>query len=172
MPRSGSGDGDSGRVESNKPSVKRARSTRFPLEASSPGMGTTTMQSEMFARPKMDPGRRTLGELLQERQWAVAEIERLRATSGAPAADPRRPGKPINVAGGAVSAPVTAELAAPSSQYRMLRMPEVSNMVGLSRACIYRMITDGQFPAGVHIGGRARRLRMAEVVAWLERLGE
>ena len=37
--------------------------------------GTTT---DMFEQLKVDPGRRTLGELLQERAWAVQEIARLR----------------------------------------------------------------------------------------------
>jgi hypothetical protein len=36
------------------------------------------MPVEMLERLRLDPGSRTVGELFQERQWAVQEIERLR----------------------------------------------------------------------------------------------
>jgi hypothetical protein len=34
---------------------------------------------DMLDRLRLDPGSRTLGQLLQERQWALQEITRLRA---------------------------------------------------------------------------------------------
>ena len=36
------------------------------------------MNDAMWDRLKTDPGQRTLGELVQEREWAVQEIGRLR----------------------------------------------------------------------------------------------
>jgi len=42
------------------------------------GTGTGT-GSDMLERLRDDPGSRTLGQLLQERQWALQEIERLSA---------------------------------------------------------------------------------------------
>ena len=127
------------------------------------------MPVDMFERLRTDPGHRTLGELLQERQWALQEIERLRASSAAPST-PRRPGRPPNVVHGAISKLVTDPPTAPPPPHQMLRLPEVSTMVGLSRGCIYQMIARGQFPTGVHIGARARRWRMADITAWQEGL--
>ena len=63
-------------------------------------------------------------------------------------------------------------LPAPVSPHQLLRLPEVKLMIGLSRSTIYQMIAAGRFPAAVRVGRRARAWRMAEVVAWLERLGE
>jgi prophage regulatory protein len=57
------------------------------------------------------------------------------------------------------------------SPHQLLRLTEVSKMIGLSRSSIYQMIERGRFPAGVHVGARARRWRTGEVVVWLERLG-
>lgn len=127
------------------------------------------MPIDMLERLRTDPGHRTLGELLQERQWAVQEIERLRAASAAPSSA-RRVGRPFNVVRGAVSQRVTGPPTAPPSPHQMLRLPEVSKMIGLSRACIYQMIARGQFPTGVQVGARARRWRMADIAAWQEGL--
>ena len=43
---------------------------------------------------------------------------------------------------------------------RLLRRPEVENLTGLSRACIYEKMDAGDFPHPVKIGVRA--------VAWVE----
>ena len=40
------------------------------------------MGLDMLDRLILDPGTRTLGELLQEREWAVGEIRRLRLDLG------------------------------------------------------------------------------------------
>ena len=85
------------------------------------------MPIDMLERLRTDPGHRTLGELLQDRQWAVQEIERLRAASAAPSSA-RRLGRPFNVVRGAVSQRVTGPPTAPPSPHQMLRLPEVSTM--------------------------------------------
>ncbi|MEA3139758.1 MAG: hypothetical protein QOK23_1927 [Gammaproteobacteria bacterium] len=41
------------------------------------------MPLDMLDRLCLDPGTRTLGELMQEREWAVGEIRRLRTVSEA-----------------------------------------------------------------------------------------
>ena len=40
------------------------------------------MSLDMLDRLILDPGTRTLGELMQEREWAVGEIRRLRSDVG------------------------------------------------------------------------------------------
>lgn len=134
---------------------------------------------------KLDPGTRTLGQLLQERQWAAMEIERLRAADArmAAAAVAEPPAQAHLRARTAMRSPALAdsavlrkpaETAAPVAVQamppRLLRLRDVQDMVGLSRSTIYQMIARGRFPAGMRVGERARRWPIAEVVAWQEAL--
>lgn len=50
---------------------------------------------------------------------------------------------------------------------RMLRRPEVEEVVGLSRATLYRMIERGDFPAPTRIGARAVGWRESCITEWL-----
>jgi prophage regulatory protein len=81
------------------------------------------MPLDMLDRLTLDPGTRTLGELMQEREWAVWEI-------------------------------------------RLLRLAEVSTMVGLKRSSIYRYVAEGRFPAPIKVGIRGVRWKLADVLAW------
>ncbi|MCJ7453636.1 MAG: AlpA family transcriptional regulator [Steroidobacteraceae bacterium] len=129
------------------------------------------MPVDMLDRVRTDPGHRTLGELLQERQWALQEIERLRARVVAPP-DRRHVVEPVAVSERPrVPKPAAAPLEAPAvSPHQLLRLPAVQKMIGLSRSTIYQMIERGRFPPGVRLGARARGWRMGDVVAWSERL--
>ncbi len=49
---------------------------------------------------------------------------------------------------------------------RVLRLPEVENLVGLSRTTIYRLM-HSDFPLPVKLGLRAVAWREADIVAWL-----
>ncbi len=51
---------------------------------------------------------------------------------------------------------------------RMLRLPEVKQLVGLGRSTIYAMVKRGEFPAPVPLGARAVAWVSTEVTAWLE----
>lgn len=51
---------------------------------------------------------------------------------------------------------------------RILRRPEVEEVVGLSRATIYRMIERGDFPRPVQLGAKAVGWRQSVVEGWLE----
>lgn len=50
---------------------------------------------------------------------------------------------------------------------RLIRRPEVLNLVGLSRATIYLMMAEGRFPKPVKVGLRAVAWREADIEAWL-----
>ena len=50
---------------------------------------------------------------------------------------------------------------------KILRGPEVSARVGLSRATLYRMIARGAFPRPVRLSERATGWRTDEVDEWL-----
>jgi prophage regulatory protein len=130
------------------------------------------MPMGMLERLQLDPGSRTLGELFQERQWAVQEIERLRDVArqekkervkGDWTADTRRQVSHIQPDD-------SAHRNEGSSVIRLLRLADVRNIVGLSRSTIYMKIARGEFPVGIRVGARARRWRLADVVGWQERL--
>ncbi len=50
---------------------------------------------------------------------------------------------------------------------RMLRLPEVLAITGLSRATVYAMVAAGEFPAPVRLGARAVGWWLSEIVVWL-----
>ena len=50
---------------------------------------------------------------------------------------------------------------------RLVRLPAVLQIVGLSRSEIYRRIRDGTFPSPVHIGQRAIAWNILEVNSWV-----
>ena len=49
---------------------------------------------------------------------------------------------------------------------RLLRLSEVSTMIGLGRSSIYRYVSEGRFPAPVNVGDRSVRWKLADVLAW------
>lgn len=51
--------------------------------------------------------------------------------------------------------------------YRILRLPAVKEITGLSRSTIYLRINEGKFPASVPLGERAVGWVDAEVHEWL-----
>lgn len=50
----------------------------------------------------------------------------------------------------------------------ILRLPEVSARIGLSRSTIYLRISENRFPKPVSLGGRAVGWVEAEIDSWLE----
>lgn len=50
---------------------------------------------------------------------------------------------------------------------RFLRMPEVRNLTGLSRAHIYQLIVKREFPKQYKLGERASGWLESEVRAWM-----
>ena len=55
-----------------------------------------------------------------------------------------------------------------AARYRVLRWPDVQNLVGLSRSQIHKLIAKEQFPAPIKLGKRASGWIEAEVLTWLE----
>jgi len=54
------------------------------------------------------------------------------------------------------------------SNERLLRLPAVSERVGLKRAAIYSKIAAGSFPPGVKIGVRARAWPQSHIDKWID----
>jgi prophage regulatory protein len=53
--------------------------------------------------------------------------------------------------------------------YRIMRLPEVKTMTGLSRSTIYFRIAEGTFPKQISLGGRAVGWLENEIQEWLQR---
>lgn len=51
---------------------------------------------------------------------------------------------------------------------RLLRRPEVEARVGLGRSALYRLISEGRFPAPVRLTDRAVAWHEEEVDEWIE----
>ena len=49
---------------------------------------------------------------------------------------------------------------------RMIRLPEICRLTGISKSTIYRLIGQGRFPKSVSGGDRLSLWRLREVMAW------
>jgi prophage regulatory protein len=119
----------------------------------------------MLDRLILDPGTRTLGELLQEREWAVGEIRRLRNDLGRLSRKREALRIERELEHGERFDPAL-------NAQRLLRLAEVSTMVGLRRSAIYKHISEGRFPAPVKVGDRSVRWKLADVLAWRAHISE
>jgi prophage regulatory protein len=123
------------------------------------------MAMDMLDRLILDPGSRTLGELLQEREWAVGEIRRLRT-------DISRLSRKEKAEKIEEEMEQRGGLDPKLHAQRLLRLAEVSMMVGLKRSSIYRYVSEGSFPAPIKVGIRGVRWKLADVLAWRARIAD
>ena len=72
----------------------------------------------------------------------------------------------INVTTEATPPPVI--MSPPPPTERMLRIEEVSEMIGMSGPWIYKKVSEGSFPAQVKLGGSSR-WQESEVRKWMEK---
>jgi prophage regulatory protein len=124
---------------------------------------------DMLDRLCLDPGTRTLGELMQEREWAAGEIRRLRRDVGRLS----QKKEAVRIEKEMAQEAVDAKRLDPAlNAQRMIRLAEVATMLGLGRSTIYKYIGEGSFPAPVKVGFRSVRWKLSEVLAWRSRRGE
>lgn len=55
---------------------------------------------------------------------------------------------------------------------RVIRMSEVEALVGMKKSVIYRMISEGTFPAPIQLTPTARAWRFSDVQRWINHLPE
>lgn len=53
--------------------------------------------------------------------------------------------------------------------HRLIRLPAVLDITGLTRSALYRHEVAGSFPPAIRIAPRAKAYRLDEVKAWIER---
>jgi prophage regulatory protein len=51
---------------------------------------------------------------------------------------------------------------------RLLAMPEVTNLVGLKKSSLYKLMQAGEFPAGIQLAPRTVRWSEAAVLSWVQ----
>ena len=113
------------------------------------------MPQDMLDLRRLDPGTRTLGQLVQEREWACGEITRLRGEDGRR----QRPAVKIH------SAPNVVES---QRGLRYLRLREVCQRVGLKSSSVYRLIGLGKFPKQVKLSERTAAWIESEIDSFME----
>lgn len=124
------------------------------------------MPDDILERLQIDAGRRTIGELMQERAAAVHEIRALRS-------------KLNNLTGARNASNALSEVAAKSAddhaarpRQLLMKLAELCDQLAVSRGTIYQWISEGKFPRPVRIGERAVRWRAEDVEAWCSSLDQ
>jgi prophage regulatory protein len=125
------------------------------------------MPQDMLDLLRLDSGNRTMGQLMQEREWAYGEITRLRREN----ARLTQNNTPRSIAAQPMS-PVPIPLDPTLEKHRLIRLPEVRRLVGLSHSSIYRLVSEGRFPVPLKISERAVRWRYADILDWQARAAE
>ena len=112
------------------------------------------MHQDIIDRLRIDPGQRTLGELLQDREAAAQEIKRLRERLERVSAIRTK------------SKEETEASTPPMNPRTLFRLSDLCESLGVSRSAIYRWISEVEFPAPVHISERAVRWRSEDIEQW------
>jgi len=120
---------------------------------------------DILVRLRADAGQSTLATLIQEREAAACEIERLRSQleskvsiAATPAPSQSKTARPPPV-----RATVDISALHPNA---LLRLSDVSTLLGISRSTIYNWISNGRFPSPVKVSERAVRWRAEDLAAW------
>lgn len=53
------------------------------------------------------------------------------------------------------------------STTRLLRRQEVERLTGLSRSCIYKRMSEGEFPKAIPLGGRLVAWKSDDIENWI-----
>ena len=66
----------------------------------------------------------------------------------------------------------TQELPPHHTTHRLIRLPAVKGLLGVSAATIWRMRRRGDFPAPIQVSPGAVAWRETEIIAWIEARAE
>jgi prophage regulatory protein len=115
---------------------------------------------------RTDPGRFTLGELLQQREAALHEIIRLRETLIRPPYNKDAASGELQRTGNIQGLP-----SIPAIRPGMLvSAKDLKQFLGIGISSLYKMVAEGRFPKQTHFGPRTARWRSDDVIAWLDQL--
>jgi prophage regulatory protein len=130
---------------------------------------TIDMRRDVLAQLRIDPGLRTLGELLQDREAAAFEIEELRSEITRV-----RAGSSTRTSQYAMKEeppqPIATTKARGFRAGTLIRLKEVCELLGISRSTVYKRLADKTFPAPVRLGPRTVRWHVDAIEAWRDTL--
>lgn len=115
---------------------------------------------------RTDVGRRTIGELVQEREAAANEIERLLGKLEVAEGQSQRRASDSHFR--LQNEDIGTRSAVRWNERALLRLADVCAVIGLSRSSVYKRISDGSFPQPVHIGEHSVRWRSTDIEAWIQ----
>ena len=116
-------------------------------------------RKNIVERLRVDPGQRTLGELLQDREAALHEIRLLR----------REIERLRHIREDRRERSAAVKSASVKRNFRsgaLMRIGEICELVGVCRSTVYRWVSEGSFPEPVRIGERAVRWNIADIEVW------
>lgn len=125
------------------------------------------MRDDILERLRIDPGQRTLGHLLQDREAAIHEIERLRSQLSQLGAEGKT--TPLtHLKGEKATLPAPDTRKPPFRAGTLIRLPDVCELLGISRSTIYHLLANGDFPEPVRVGEKAVRWQIDAIDAWCD----
>ena len=116
-------------------------------------------QANIMGRLRVDPGQRTLGELLQDREAALHEIRLLR----------REIERLRHIREDRREKSAAVQSAAVGRNFQsgaLMRIGEVCELVGVCRSTVYRWVSEGSFPEPLRISERAVRWNIDDIEVW------
>ena len=119
------------------------------------------MKNEVIARLQIDPGHRTLGQLLQDREAALQEIHRLQREL-----ENSLPLPPTHQAPTSPSSGIDQEAARGFRPGTMIRAGDVCELLSISRATLHRLRKLPNFPKPVKLGPNTIRWNVDVIRAW------
>ena len=127
------------------------------------------MHQDILDLLRIDPGQRTLGQLLQDREAAAQEIARLRSqidrhrTADAMQSPERKMKSPPAM-------PVDASKKPAFRPGTLIRVADVCELLSVSVTTVWRWRSKEAFPKPVKLGPNTVRFRIDDIRAWRDAL--
>lgn len=119
------------------------------------------MKNEVIARLQIDPGHRTLGQLLQDREAALQEIHRLQREL-----ENSLPLPPSHHVSASTSFGLDQEAVRGFRPGALIRAGDVCELLSISRATLHRLRKLPNFPKPVSLGPNTIRWNVDVIRAW------
>jgi len=111
--------------------------------------------TDIVVRLNQDPGHRTIGELLQEREAALHEIVQLRSRLSVLQESRER-----------LKLQMTPDASKVVGDDQLLTLRDVCDLIRISRSTVYKRITEGTFPPPIRLGTRTVRWQYIDISRW------
>jgi predicted DNA-binding transcriptional regulator AlpA len=120
---------------------------------------------DILVRLRTDAGQLTIAELIQEREAAACEIERLLSKQD-------RAGPTTNLPRSTRETPAPAAKVAlrghePLQLGELVRLSDVCKLVSLSRSSIYKRVHEASFPTPLKLSDHCVRWRREDLERWI-----